>query len=75
MEKGPCGSFGRNGDHDQLNSALTGNAFGADHQLRHVGSPGIGDETGVRYSGVLKFSGAGIGFGREGPLKAQWLRR
>jgi len=68
-------AFGTNGGHDQLNRAPAVKVSGVDHELRHVGSPDIGDKTGIFRDGVLQYSIAGIGFRREGPVKTQWLRR
>ena len=68
-------AFGTNRGHDQLNRALAVDAVGADHELRHVGSPDVGDKTGIRRGGILQYRIAGIGFRREGPVKAQRLRR
>lgn len=67
--------FGWNSSHDKFNSARTGrNTFGADHKLCHIGSAGIGDETGIRRCGALQYGITGIGFRGEGPLKAQRFR-
>ena len=62
--------FGWNRGDNELNRALTGKGSGADHQLRPVGSPGIGDKTGIRRSGVLQNRVTAIGSGGEGPVKA-----
>jgi len=56
-------AFGANRGHDELNRALAVNAFGADYELRHVGSPDVGDKTGICRVGILQYRIAGIGYG------------
>jgi len=59
---------------DKGNDAPTGNTAGADHQLHHIGSPGIGYETGSRRGGIEQCRIAGVGFIGEGPIEGQRLR-
>ena len=68
-------AFGTNGGHNQLDRTLAVKVSGADHELRHVGAFGVGEKAGIWRGGVLQYRIAGIGFGREGPVKAQWLFR
>ena len=75
MMKRPCVTFTFIAGFDQRYDALAGNTTGTDHQLHPVGSPCIGEETGIRCRGVLQFSVAGIRFRGEGPGKRQWFQR
>ena len=50
----------RQGRYDQRNSPLTGHAIRLNHQLHHIGSPGIRDKAGIRRVRVEQFGAAGI---------------
>ena len=60
---------------DKGNDAPTGNTAGADHQLHHIGSPGIGYEAGSRRGGIDQCRAAGVRLIGEGPVIGQWVRR
>ena len=75
MINGAGRALGTNGGHDQLYRALAVKVSGVDHELHHVGSFGIGDETGIRRGRVLQYGIAGIGSGRERPVETQSLGR
>lgn len=58
-------------DYDRGNGALTGNAVSTHHQLQHIDTTNIGDETGRRCCGTLQRGMTASRLIGEGPVIAQ----
>ena len=52
MMKRPGGALTLIGGDHRGDGARTGNTSSANHQLYHVGSPGVGDEIGIHRCGI-----------------------
>lgn len=64
-------TFGWNSGYDRRNGAFTGNASSTDHQLQHIDTSNISNETGIRGCGAFQCSITAGGLIREGPAIAQ----